>query len=191
MRYANGHGDFIEGGSVDNNIHFDPWLGLYLYEGWNIVTAAFVDEGMETAADLGAWIPGCTVVAMWDMSAQKYVSHVVGITGDFALDNGSAYFVFVTQDVNVQYIGGLRYPQINMTLNVGYNLIGWPYPWVENASWMAERIDHCIKIAPWDAENQAWLPEYITALDDVDFDLLMGQGVFVFVNQESQWRPPT
>ncbi|MEA2055112.1 MAG: right-handed parallel beta-helix repeat-containing protein [Candidatus Thermoplasmatota archaeon] len=186
---ANGTGDEINGSAVYDNIHFDPWLGLMLYKGWNMITPAFINDSIETAEDLGALISGCTVVTVWDNVHQKYVSHVVGFAYDFALVNGTGYLVFVREDVNLQFNGTLLEPEINLTLRTGYNMIGWPYAMYTTASQIAENITNCIKVAKWNAQEQEWLPEYITALPGYDFDILMGEGVFVFISSgTTQWQ---
>jgi len=101
---------------------------------------------------------------------------------NFEIINGSGYFVFVTEDVNVQFFGKLYQPTINMTLYPGYNLIGWPYMMYSPAEDIADNIMHCMK------QEQTWVAEYITALGSYNFDMLMGEGAFVFVSEPTQWQ---
>jgi len=70
--YADGNGDWLYGNHSYDNIHFDPWLGLMLYKGWNLITPAF-NYTVQNASDLMDMIPNCTVVTMWDNVNQKYV----------------------------------------------------------------------------------------------------------------------
>ncbi len=185
--YAEGEGDWLYGNHSYDNIHFDPWLGLMLYQGWNLITPAF-NHSVQNASDLMDIIPHCTIVTMWDNIHQKYVSYVNGFGEDFEIDNASGYFVFVTENTNVQFFGKLCQPTINMTLYPGYNLIGWPYIMYSPAGNIADNITNCIKIAKWNAQEQTWVAEYITALDSYNFDMLMGEGAFVFVSGQSQWQ---
>jgi len=185
--FADGNGDYIYGGDVTDNIHFDPWTGITLYKGWNLITFSFINS-IQSASDLMDAIPGCTVVTMWDNINQKYVSYVNGFGEDFELNNGTSYFVFLTGSVMTYIIGDVYQPTINMTLYPGYNLIGWPYPEYEPAEDIADNITHCIKIAKWNAQEQTWVAEYITALGSYNFDLLMGEGAFVFVSERTQWQ---
>jgi len=187
LNYAEGEGDRLYGNHSYDNIHFDPWLGLMLYKGWNLITPAF-NYSVRNASDLMAMIPNCTVVTMWDNVNQKYVSYVDGFGENFEIINGSGYFVFVTEDVNVQFLGKLYQPTINMTLYPGYNLIGWPYIMYSPAKDIADNITHCIKVSKWDSQEQTWVAEYITALGSYNFDMLMGEGAFVFVSGQSQWQ---
>jgi parallel beta-helix repeat protein len=198
---ANGDGDYIHSGDemIDENIHFDPWLGFgrMLYEGWNMISPTFI-EGVYDAADLADYINGgnkgpgrellCTVVTRWDATMHMYQSYVVGFGGNFALENGSGYMVFMTEDMNMPIYGAVLEPEINQTLIAGYNLIGWPYPWAIAASELAENISYSVKIAFLDAETQTWLPEYIVGLPiPWDFDVQMSEGVFVFVSDETSY----
>jgi len=186
-RNATGNGDYIYGGDVTDNIHFDPWTGLTLYKGWNLITFSFINS-IQSASDLMSSISGCTVVTMWDNINQKYVSYIDGFGEDFELNNGSSYFVFLTGGVMTYLIGDVYQPEINITFHPGYNLIGWPYPEYEPAEDIADNITHCMKVAKWNAQEQTWVAEYITALDSYNFDLLMGEGAFVFVSEQSQWQ---
>jgi len=185
-----GDGLYNPGGDGDNvtdYVLYDPWMGLYLYQGWNMVSPGFIPENgeMDTADDLADLIgANCTVVTRWDGDKQRYVSYVAGTGEGFSLRNGTGYFVFVTDDTNVQFTGGLASPDINLTLSDGFNLVGYPYLGFAQASDFAGDINNCVKVSMFDAETQTWLPEYITALPGIsyNFDVLMGDGVFVFVN---------
>jgi len=46
----------------------------------------------------------------------------------------------------------------------------------------------CIKVSKWNAQEQTWVAEYITVLGSYNFDMLMGEGAFVFVSEQSQWQ---
>jgi parallel beta-helix repeat protein len=197
--WASGNGDWLYGGSEYDNIHFDPWVGIgrMLYEGWNMISPTFI-EGVYDAAGLADYInmggsgpergPVCTVVTRWDATTHTYQSYVVGFGGNFALENGSGYMVFMTEDMNMPIYGAVLEPEINQTLIAGYNLIGWPYPYAIAASELAENISYSVKIAFLDAETQTWLPEYIVGLPvPWDFDVQMSEGVFVFVSDETTY----
>jgi len=93
---------------------------------------------------------------MWDNINQKYVSYVDGFGEDFELVNGSGYFVFVKEDVNLQFNGTLLEPEINLMLYPGYNLIGWSYAMYSPASDIADNITNCVKVAKWDVRERAY-----------------------------------
>jgi len=183
---ANGTGDEINGTDVYDNIHFDPWIGpLQLYQGWNMISPGFLPD-VTSAQDLADHIgPECTVVTRWDHDKQRYISHIAGTGTGFSLPNGSGYFVYVTADVEIQFTDGFAVPDVNLTLSDGFNLVGWPYIVPTNASSLADDIPNCVKVSMFNAANQSWLPEYITALPGIsyNFDVLMGEGVFVFVGE--------
>jgi hypothetical protein len=201
--WANGSGDWLYGTDYHRTIHFDPWIGLgrMLHQGWNVIAPAFLEDmhDAESLADLinGGNLTGteraplCTVVTKWDNEHQVYYSYVVGFGGNFALENGSSYFVFVTQDLNMPLEGAVLSPAINLTLETGYNLVGWPYISYITASELADEITSCVKVSMFNSKYQLWLPEYIVGLPvPWDFDVQMSDGVFVFVESGPvQWEP--
>jgi len=124
---------------------------------------------------------------MWNAQEQRYLSYVAGVSADFALVNGSGYFVFVAQETTVTFTGA-GVTGINMSLAVGYDLIGWVKAVATTASSLAENLSFCAKVAMWNASDQSWLAEYIVALGDLDFDILAGEAVFVFMTRDALWQ---
>ncbi|RLF39323.1 MAG: hypothetical protein DRN21_03715, partial [Thermoplasmata archaeon] len=180
-----------EGDNVTDYVLYDPWLGLMLYEGWNMISPGFIGD-IENASDLADFIneytDSCTIVSMWDAVQQKYVSYVVGFGFDFPLVNGSGYFVYVTEDVDIYDFDWFAEPEINITLLPGYNLLGWPFVGYISASELADNITHALKVGTYDAELQMWLPEYFDGMPvPYDFDVLMGEGAFVYVTEVTTW----
>ncbi|MDD5778614.1 MAG: right-handed parallel beta-helix repeat-containing protein [Candidatus Thermoplasmatota archaeon] len=186
---ANGGGDELHGGSVDDNIHFDPWIGkLSLYAGWNLVTVPLENISITSTDELASVINTqagftvCTVIVIWDGQHQQYLSHVVGISQPLSLVPGQGYFVFMLADFNAT-IEGMPEPIVNIALKTGYNLLGWTKIRPINASELVSHIDNARKAASWNDSGQEWLPEYIAALAHKDFFITAGDGVFVFVNE--------
>lgn len=156
------------------------------------MTLSFID-GMNTAEDLATRIGDtCTVVVQWNRQAQKYEGYIVGLGTPFTLENGSSYFVFVTADTNVKFSGDLAEPEIDLGFKPGYGTAGWPYVGYHTASDLVADIDGSVAlVVSWDAETQQWGDSYITDLGSVDFDIRMGEGVFMFVrNAPARWQVP-
>ncbi len=170
-------------------------LNLSLYEGWNMVSVP-CNQSLNTAGELAELVNGesegvCTVITRWDTAKQRYVSYIPGSGEGFALSNGTGYFVYVTADVNVNITGDIVTPDVDLSLEEGFNLVGWPYPYDAEASDIAGGIDNCVKVSKFNASTQTWLPEYVPGLPaSNDFAVRMGEGVFVFVNPgPSGWQP--
>ncbi|MEA2054491.1 MAG: hypothetical protein U9O96_05175, partial [Candidatus Thermoplasmatota archaeon] len=162
----------------------------YNNTGWNLITMPVKHPSIHTASDLIQYIntfsaDNCTVVTRWDREYQRYDSYVVpegdGFGVAFTIVPGEGYFVFVKTNITVYMEGCLiEYDEINLTLNVGYNMIGWANLEVINASQLAGNISGCTKVAKWNASAQGWfMPEYIVG-DSPDFNISIGEAMFVF-----------
>ena len=194
---ANGEGDAIGGGVANDNIHFDPWIGkLILYQGWNFITLPVWNESISTAEELGEYINDkagykiCTVITKWNPLQQRYISHVIGFGADFDLIPGEAYFLFVGDDFNVSINGTIIEPEVNITLRVGYNVIGHTKVIPTDAKELGENINNCIKIGGWNASSQMWRTEYIIgSIGAKPFEIIIGDGVFVhIISGTQQWH---
>ena len=158
-----------------------------LYQGWNMICLP-VKSSIQNADDLGNYINSfssgaCTVVTKWDASEQQYISRVVGVAGqNFEIEAGYGYFIFIDHDVEL-YIEGclIEYDEINITLYMGYNLIGGAN--IENvtAQKLGENITGCWKISKWNA-SLGWLPECIIPWKVNNFDIKIGDAIFIYRN---------
>ena len=74
-----------------------------------------------------------------------------------------------------------------MTLNIGFNLIGWYHAYNTTASSLLENISGCLSIIKWDPVAQDyWL--YIPGFPAFDFVINSGMGLFVEVDEQSVWH---
>ncbi|MEM2387898.1 MAG: right-handed parallel beta-helix repeat-containing protein [Candidatus Thermoplasmatota archaeon] len=184
---SNGDGDEIYGGEANDDIHFDPWIGkMILYKGWNMITLPVWNEEVSTAEELGNYINDiagyniCTVITKWDASLQKYISYVVGFTGNFELHPGEGYFIFMKDDFNFSIEGVEIEPEVNITLRAGYNLIGDTKVLPTTALDIGKNISNCSKVGRWNALVQQWEPECIVSEEALNFDVYIEDGLFVF-----------
>ncbi len=162
------------------------WMNLS--EGWNMVTLPVWNSSFVNAQDLGEWIPDCTMVSRWNPQEQMYVTHVVGYGSGFNLVNGSGYFVYVTADVSKEYTG-MGQATANLTVMDGYNLLGWTQTIDTNASALLASIENCLKLGMYDPED-GWLPQYFAGSPaPLNFEVVAGDGVFVYVTTgSSTWN---
>jgi len=64
--------------------------------GWNLI--GWSQEYDTDAETLGQYIPGCTVVIMYDWAAQEFLTHVVGVPHDnFIITRHMGLFVYTTE----------------------------------------------------------------------------------------------
>ncbi|MEM2935420.1 MAG: hypothetical protein QXF32_03555, partial [Candidatus Thermoplasmatota archaeon] len=160
-----------------------------LYPGWNMITIPVKNESITNAEELAEFLneQGCnvTVIVKFDAKEQKYIARVIGISGEnFAITPGEGYWVFTTlSQPNNFSMEGCLIEEINISLYVGYNLIGWANINDTKASMLADDIPNCTKVDRWNASLQQWELGYIKVAGEVDFDIHIGDGVFVFRNK--------
>ncbi|RLF62370.1 MAG: hypothetical protein DRN33_05670, partial [Thermoplasmata archaeon] len=164
---------------------------VYNHTGWNLITMPVKHKNIHKANDLVEYIDSfspdvCTVITRWDRENQQYVSYVVqdgeGYGVNFSLVPGEGYFVYVTANITIYMEGCLiEYDEINMTLKLGYNMIGWANLEPTNASRISGNISGCTKVTKWNASSQRWfIPEYIASDPSHDFNITIGEAMFAF-----------
>ena len=190
---AQGTGDAIGGGIANNNIHFDPWIGkLILHKGWNTICLPIWNDSIATAEDLGQYINSiagyniCTVITKWDSSKQRFVSHIVGFGGNFDLKAGEGYFIFMKNAMNISINGTIIEPEVNITLHIGYNLVGWCRIYPTNAYEIINETN-AEKIGRWLNEEQKWDVEVIPPAP-YNFDVIIGDAVFIKMLSPGEWN---
>jgi len=195
--WANGTGDAIGGGIVNDNIHFDPWIGkVKLYEGWNTICLPVWNESITTAEELGDYINiaagdnVCVIISKWDASKQRYISHVVGFGGDgFTLKPGEGYFIYMTAEMNISFDGTIIEPEVNLTLYSGYNFIGWTKTIPTHIKNIGENLSQCTKAVWWHADRQEWDPgySYIKKIGE-NKQIIVGETVFILKKTGEIWQ---
>jgi PKD repeat protein len=167
----------INVGYINFNIPF--------FSGWNLITVP-VDNGWY-ASDIANNISGCTSVVKWNPVEQSYWFYIPGYPAfDFSLKPGQGYFVEMNTSNNLSMIGSLI-TNVNISLKVGWNLIGWYHNQNTTASSLAENISGCTSVVQWKpAEQSYWF--YIPGYPAFDFIVTRGMGLFVEVDQESYWH---
>ncbi|MBC7080742.1 MAG: hypothetical protein H5T44_00590 [Thermoplasmatales archaeon] len=158
-----------------------------LYPKWNMLTIPVKNESITNAKELGNFLnsQGCnvTVIVRFNASIQRYESWVAEIPdkNNFEIVSGMGYWIFtkLTEQKNFS-IEGRLIEEINVSLYVGYNLIGWANIENTNASTLGSNISNCTKVGRWRAWNQTWAPEHIVGYPPFNFNISIGDAVFIF-----------
>jgi len=189
--------------SVSYNHTFNLYYNATALKGWNYFCVPVKHPGIVNASDLIDYINGfspdtCTMVAHWDPILQQYKTHVY-IPGighitetDFPLAYGEGLNVYVTETLENLYIEGclIEYDEINLTLYIGYNMIGWPNLENTTAEQLGENITDCIKVGNYNATGQWYPPEYFIGSPIEPFNITIGEAVFIFRYSESHSVTP-
>jgi outer membrane protein assembly factor BamB len=162
------------------------FIGLDLQSAWNLITIPIENEMW--ASDLGNNISGCLSVSGWDSINQTYKTFIVGgpPSFDYPLDDGMGYFIDVNSDTSYTSMG---YPidLVNVTLNIGWNLIGWFNDNATLASSISNNITGCLSVSAWDSFNQTYKTYIVGGPPSFDFNVEKGMGLFVDVTEVSYW----
>jgi len=166
---------------INQSIKFN----ISLLPGWNLITVPVYTSW--NASDIANNITSCNSLSNWDAINQTYNTYIVGIPeSDFSLENGSGYFVDV-DDACVLNTSGERISSVNISLEIGWNLIGWYHNYNTTASSLAENISGCNSVSSWDATAQTY-NTHIAGVPESDFMISRGMGMFVDVDQQSYWH---
>jgi hypothetical protein len=152
--------------------------------GWNLITIP--DENNWFASDLANNITNCLSVSGWNASLQTYETYIPGVPpSDFKIQDGCGYFVDVNQ-TSLLDVNGSNISDFNVSLLIGWNLIGWYHEYNTTASSIAENITGCLSVSCWNASVQTY-DTYIAGVLPSDFVIGRGMGLFVDVDKSSYW----
>ena len=162
-------------------------VSLSLSVGWNLMTVPVEKEWY--ASDLASEVVGCTSVSKWNASLQTYDTFIVGgpPSFDFPIVEGHGYFVDVDESSMVTMVG-LPIEDVNVSLDVGWNLIGWYHDFNTTASSLAGNISGCTSVSKWNATMQTYDTFIVGGPPSFDFTVSCGMGLFVEVNETSYWN---
>ncbi len=154
--------------------------------GWNLITIPM--EADLYASDISSNISGCLGVSSWNSLLQTYQTYIVNgpSSFDFPLQSGVGYFVDVNQVDNCTFTDSLI-DAVNISLNTGWNLIGWYNTGDTLASNIANTIAGCQSVSMWNASVQQYQTYIVGGPSSFDFTVSLGMGLFVDVNQNSFW----
>jgi hypothetical protein len=172
---------------LNNFFIADTDLSTILNIGWNLITVPIPNTMM--ASDLASNISDCLSISGWDAVNQTYQTFIVGgpPSFDFALTDGQGYFADIS-DVALFYFDGEILSNVNISLKVGWNLIGWYHDYVTTASSIAENITGCLSISGWDSEIQTYKTYIVGGPPSFDFTVSINMGLFADVDVESTWQ---
>jgi hypothetical protein len=182
---------YTNAGNTSFNVSLTVYSGFFLNNtlkvGWNLISIPIINSMW--ASDLSNNITGCLSVSGWDSKNQTYKTYIVGgpPSFDFQLSDGMGYFVDVTYNTSFTSTG-LPISYVNITLNTGWNLLGWYHDYNTMASSLSENITGCLSISGWDAINQTYLTYIVGGPPSFDFTIDCAKGLFVDVTEVSYWH---
>jgi PKD repeat protein len=172
------------GGSSDPVTTTITVAGTYtieLKQGWNLISLPLSNSTLTASqlADLGV-----RRVSSYNYATGTYTTYVVGYSaGDMPISNDYAYFVDCAADTSLVLNGNLIPQPHTLTLNQGWNAIGWGSLSSVKASDLGGQSASIQRMSRYDTSASAFTT-YVVGFsgDDKNFDVRPGEGYFVYLN---------
>lgn len=182
----------VSEGGKEVNLIFEVVAEQFIFNlkvGWNLISLPLIPSPAYTAESLADAIGNvCKFIVERDGSV--YNSYIVGFSGsdeNFLIEPDFGYYVYVTEDVNFT-ISGDEGGQRSVLLSEGWNLIGWTslnntyyasdFPaLLTNSSAFGYLVMRDINTGEYHA--------YIPDIPSTDFQILPGQGYFIYVTDDT------
>ena len=173
--------------SVEIFVTNGSFINIPIKMGWNSITIPYNKSWY--ASNLANNISGCTSVSKWNASLQTYDTFIVGgpPSFDFMLCDGCGYFVDVIEESTFS-VTGESINEVNVSLEVGWNLLGWYHEDETTASSLASNISGCTSVSKWNASLQTYDTFIVGGPPSFDFMVSCGMGLFVDVTEQSYWH---
>ena len=157
-----------------------------LEQGWNYISLP-LNTSYKYASDLANNISTCTHIRKWDSAAQSWMTYekVTGVN-NFTLENGVGYWVYTTSAADFT-TEGTKISMQTISLNKGWNSIGWTNDTSTTASGLASKIENCTAVAYWNSTLGRYVT-YITGSNLSDFKIEKGMACFVYVTSAGVWK---
>lgn len=177
--------DFVISRGMGYWVEINYDFQIDFYAGYNLITIPLENDYM--ASTLAAEIPGCEYISMWNQNEESYHSYIVGgpESFDFPIEDGVGYYVVVTDDTSVTF-NGIPLSSASVTIQDGYNHLGWYDTEDTTASDVLNSIDNCIKVSMFDAINQIQIDYELGSGQDFTISRGMGYLALVEIPEEPQ-----
>ncbi|HEC82376.1 MAG TPA: PKD domain-containing protein [Thermoplasmatales archaeon] len=157
-------------------------FSFILYKGWNLITLPC--KNSYNASSLFNDIEGCSIILSWNASLQDFMLYAPGTPYDFVIEDGHGYFVGMNHDSIFSLVDS-PIQSVNVTLYIGWNMLGWFKENETNASSLYNAIENCSIILSWNASLQNF---ELYAPGTPDFVIKQGDGFLVAVDKQSIWH---
>ena len=138
-----------------------------------------------TASSLYADIQGCNILLKWNTSIGNFDVYVPGSPSDFLIEDGIGYLLAV--DNNTLFnITGMPIKMVNVSLSIGWNMLGWFKENNTHASSLYENISYCNILLKWNV-SKGNFDLYVHG-SPYDFEIKQGEGFIIAVSETSIWH---
>ena len=149
---------------------------------WNLVSLPLLNDTL-WASQLGGY--GVRRVSSYNKSTGGYDTYVMGFSSadkDIKIKTDNAYFLETTNKTSLSLYGVLYDPH-NVTVNPGWNAVGWSSLSTIKASDLGNRSSDIQRICEYNSSAMAY-DTYVLwfSSSDKNFNVTPGKGYFIYLN---------
>jgi uncharacterized repeat protein (TIGR01451 family) len=149
---------------------------LNLKQGWNLVSSPLVLNGLNTSAFKGTNV---TMVARYNRSTGGFDIYRVGKTPTpFPMEADQGYFLYCNHDMTYMFEGYVETGR-SVTINQGWNLVGWTNQTASNARDVAKGLRNVTMIARYNVTTGNY-DIYRVGKTPTPFNVVAGEGYFLY-----------
>jgi hypothetical protein len=167
---------------------------LNLVQGWNLVTAPYVDYGYR-ASTLG--LTSGDQVVSWDPATKTYKTYIVGLPlNDFAIMPSTGYWIFAAAAKSIKVVGDLSHTSpvtrsITIPAGGGWAIVGLNSM---NTTWKASNLaamysGGITNVVRWNPASQTYTT-YVVGLPLNNFALVPGAAYWVYCSNSGTLSYP-
>lgn len=158
---------------------------INLNAGWNLISLPVLNNSV-WASQLGGY--GIRRVSLYNNNKGSFDTYVIGFSTadkDIQLKNGNAYFLDATGQASIPIKGTADGPR-DVTLNAGWNAVGWSGLSTIKASDLGSRLSSIKRICRYNNANGGY-DTYVVGFSSADknFDIRPGEGYLINLNPGS------
>jgi len=184
----------LESKSIRIRFGIKSYVKLNLKKGYNLVALPLLNESLTASSLLKLIGNASQSIFMFNSSTQTWISYdkklvEFGIPQpDFKIEPNTGYFVYAANDTSFTVVGVENVFRRVIPLRRGYNLIGWTFVNSSRVTLAFMNFSCIDSVFMFDATSQKYVSydrkvaEF--GIPQPDFEIVPGQGYFVFANKE-------
>ena len=159
---------------------------LSLGQGWNLASFPVMNSSLNASGLAGT---GVSIVSAFNASTGDYDSYIEDVSlssDDFALSSGTGYFLYCPTNSSLE-INGKNQSEPSVTINPGWNMIGWSSYNSSTAKDVCEALSGSSKVISRFNATTGNYDSYISGVspDSRNFAVSPGTGYFVYSGSTS------
>ncbi|MEM3465579.1 MAG: C25 family cysteine peptidase [Candidatus Jordarchaeales archaeon] len=169
---------------------------VLLKPGYNLISLPVHNTSLTASKLLEMIGDSAQSIFMFNSSSQRYVSYDINLARfginqtDFKIVPDTGYFIYVSNETEIDFQGFLKYGLKHFFITTNYNLLGWSSSQEVNASKLITLGNGNIRSIFWfNSTSQKWISYDLDlqkfGIEQEDFPIEPGMGIFIFARGET------